>query len=312
MLESFSHLKTRKFLIHFLYFFGGLVCLHAILKGMDNDDEGLRKTFVTLLTLSFVITWILFNLRRPGKTLGKLLGINSPFSKLEVIAISMGKFLLVSGYIFLVLHPLFGPQGGEYFYSVRHKLSISHFSFDLIPFIKLVILAPTAEELFFRGYLLQRLSGRWGLQAGVLISAVIFAVVHPYIFSGLIGGLLTALIYIKTQNLFAPILYHTLYNILVFFKFFLFYGFAKLESLLHKSLLHIHVSPTITIFGLILFIPGILITGYFILKLWPVLNDPPDGASVSAPACATAGKDVVSADKDTTDRLAQQTSQDCD
>ena len=113
-----------------------------------------------------------------------------------------------------------------------------------------------------------------------------------------------------TQNLFAPILYHTLYNILVFFKFFLFFGFAKLESLLHKSLLHIHVSPTITIFGLILFIPGFLLTGYFIFKLWPVLNDPPAVSSLSA--CAESGKDVVSADKDTTDRLAQQTSQDCD
>ncbi len=305
MLKSFAHLKTRKFLIHFLCFFGVLVCLHAVLKGMGNDNEGLRKTLVTLLTFIFVIAWVLFNLRRPGKPLSELLGINITFSKLEVISISIGKFLLVSGFIFLVLHPLFGPQGGEYFYSVRHKLSISHFSFDLIPFIKLVILAPTAEELFFRGYLLQRLSARWGLKAGVLISAVIFAVVHPYIFSGLIGGLLTALIYIKTQNLFAPILYHTLYNVLVFFKFFLFYGFAKLESLLH-----IQVSPTITIFGLILFIPGFLITGYFIFRLWPVLNDPPADSSLSARV--ESGKDVVSADKDTTDRLAHQTRQDCD
>ncbi len=305
MLKSFSHLKTRKFLIHFLYFFGGLVCLHAILKGMGNDDESLRKTLVTLLTLFFVIAWILFNLRKSDKTLSELLGINNTFSKLEVTIIAIGKFLLVSGFIFFVLSPLFGPQGGENLYSVRHKLSITHFSFDLIPFINLVILGPAGEELFFRGFLLQRLSARWGLKTGLFISAVVFAVVHPNIFSGLISGLLTALLYIKTQNIIAPILYHTLYNIFVFLKFFLFFGFARLESLLH-------INVSLTIFGLIQLILGILITGYFIFKLWPVLNDPPGGASVSVPACTIAGKSAVWADKGTTDRFAQQTRQDCD
>ena len=305
MLKSFSHIKTRKFLIHFLYFFGGLVCLHAVLKGMGNDDASTIKTIYSLSILSFVIAWILFNLRRPGKTLGKLLGINIPFSKLEVIAISIGKFLLASGFSGLVLQPLFGIGAGNYTYSVRHKLSLSMdlFSSDLIYFFKLAILFPVAEELFFRGYLLQRLSFRWGLKAGLFISAVVFAVVHPNIFGALIAGLLTAFIYIKTQNILAPILYHILHNVLVFFKFFFIYSFARLESLLQ-------INVSLTIFGLIQLIPGILITGYFILKLWPVLNDPPAGSSLSDRV--ESGKDVVSADKDTTNRPAQQTSQDCD
>ena len=305
MLNSFAHIKTRKLLIHFLCFLGGLLCIYLILKSTGPDDVSTRKNIYSLSFTSFLIAWILFNLRRPGKTLGKLLGINIPFSKLEVIAISVGKFLLVSGFSSLVLQPLFGIGGGNYTYSVRHKLSIAYFlpDFDLIYFIKLAILFPVAEELFFRGFLLQRLSVRWGLKAGLLISAVVFAVVHPNIFSGLISGLLTALIFIKTQNILAPILYHILHNVLVFFKFYLIYSFARLESLLH-------INVSLTIFGLIQLIPGILITGYFIFRLWPVLNDPPAGSSLSARV--ESGKDVVSADKDTTDRLAQQTSQDCD
>ena len=305
MIKSFSHLEGKKFLIHFLCFLGGLLCIYLILKSTGPDDASTRKNIFSLLFTSFVIAWILFNLRRPGKTLGKLLGINIPFSKLEVIAISIGKFLLASGFSGLVLQPLFEIGGGNYTYSVRHKLSLSmdFFSFDLIYFIKLAILFPVAEELFFRGFLLQRLSFRWGLKAGLFISAVVFAVVHPNIFSALITGLLTALIYIKTQNILAPILYHTLHNVLVFLKFYLIYGFARLESLLH-------INVSLTIFGLIQLIPGILITGYFIFRLWPVLNDPPAGSSLSARV--ESGKDVVSADKDTTDRLVQQTSQDCD
>ena len=141
------------------------------------------------------------------------------------------------------------------------------------------------------------------MKAGLLISSIVFAVFHPNILGSLITGLLTALIYIKTQNIFAPILCHSLSNTFVVFRFFLIYGFARLESLLH-------INVSLTIFGLILIISGILITGYFILKLWPVLNNPPGGASVSD--CTTAGKSAVLADKDTTDRLAHQTSQDCD
>ena len=284
-----------------------MVLVVAILKEIINNYVNIKKTVIDLSLLSFVIAWILFNLRRPGKTLGKLLGINISFSKLEVIAISIGKFLLASGFSGLVLQPLFGIGGGNYTYSVRHKLSLSMdlFSFDLIYFIKLAILFPVAEELFFRGFLLQRLSFRWGLKAGLFISAAVFAVVHPNILGALIAGLLTALIYIKTQNILAPILYHTLHNVLVFFKFFLIYGFARLESL-------VHINVSLTIFGLIQLIPGILITGYFIFKLWPVLNDPPAGSSVSVPACTIAGKSAVSADKGTTDRFAQQTRQDCD
>ena len=310
MLKSFAHLKTRKFLIHLLLFFFLMVLVSAILKEISNNYVNIRKTVIDLSLLSFVITWILFNLRKPGKTLGELLGVNITFSKLEVIAISIGKVLLVFGFTILVIlllgfetGPILGFQtGSSSLYLKRHNLS-GHFPFDLIPFIKLVILGPTAEELFFRGFLLQRLSARWGLKTGLFISAVVFAVVHPNKFSGLIAGLLTALIYIKTQNIFAPILYHTLYNVLVFFYYFFISGFAKLESLLH-------INVSLTIFGLIQLIPGILITGFFIFRLWPVLNDPPAGSSLSARA--ESGKDVVSADKDTTDRLAQQTSQDCD
>lgn len=287
MLKSFSHIKTRKFLIHFLLFFFLLGCIHAILKSMGNISPREIPPWGIWIFILFII-WILFNLRRPGKTLSELLGTNITFSKLEVMAISLGKFLLAFGFTILVLRPLFGFEIGS-MYLMRYKLSMGHFSLDPIHFIKLIILSPIAEELFFRGYLLQRLSARWGLKVGLFISAVVFAVVHPNIFSALILGLLTALIYIKTQNIFAPILCHSLSNAFVVFRFFLIYCFVRLESLLH-------INVSLTTFGLILIIPGFLITGYFILKLWPVLNEPLGGTSASVPACATAGKCAGEAD----------------
>ena len=272
MLKSFSHIETKKFLIHFVFFLLGFVFVGLILKRTVND-ESVSKIFYVLSFLIFLFFKMLFNLRRPGKTLGELLGLNIPFSKLKVIAISIGKFLLVFGVTILVLQPLFSFEIAriDRLYLFRHKLGIGHFSFDLITFIRLVILTPLAEESFYRGFLLQKISNRWGLKVGLLISTVVFAVMHPNMFSGLMVGLLPALIYIKTQNIFAPILCHSLYNIFVVFDFFLFYGFAKLESLLE-------IDISFVIFGLILIVPGILVTGYFICKLWPVLNESPNQA----------------------------------
>jgi membrane protease YdiL (CAAX protease family) len=48
--------------------------------------------------------------------------------------------------------------------------------------IATVMIAPPAEELFFRGYALAVLEKKWGPAAGVFLSAVIFALAHGSIY----------------------------------------------------------------------------------------------------------------------------------
>jgi hypothetical protein len=48
--------------------------------------------------------------------------------------------------------------------------------------ISTVLIAPPAEELFFRGYALVVLERKWGAAAGVLLSAVLFAAAHGSVF----------------------------------------------------------------------------------------------------------------------------------
>ena len=48
--------------------------------------------------------------------------------------------------------------------------------------IATVAIAPPAEELFFRGYALTVLEKKWGAAAGVLLSAVLFALAHQSVY----------------------------------------------------------------------------------------------------------------------------------
>ncbi len=77
------------------------------------------------------------------------------------------------------------------------------------------------EELSFRGYILQRLAQAWGLPAAVLVSSLVFAMVHvlnpnfqPLAMVGLfVAGLLLACAYLVSRSLWLPIGLHIGWNL---------------------------------------------------------------------------------------------------
>lgn len=87
-------------------------------------------------------------------------------------------------------------------------------------FLGAVLLAPLAEEIFFRGILL-RLFSKYGDVWGVFLSASAFALAHgnffqmPYAFT---AGLLLAVTALFGGSILYPILFHLLYNLCTFFS----------------------------------------------------------------------------------------------
>lgn len=81
--------------------------------------------------------------------------------------------------------------------------------------ITLVIVAPLAEEIIFRG-LLQRVTATlWGTLPAALVSALIFGIVHgePWFLFGLIGvGLVLAFVFAATGSVTACWLVHAVHN----------------------------------------------------------------------------------------------------
>ena len=87
--------------------------------------------------------------------------------------------------------------------------------------ISTTVTSPIAEEFIFRGLLLNRLikkTNKWG---GILISSLLFAAVHmqaEILIATFLFGIIASLIYLKTKNLFVPILIHILHNSLAFIQ----------------------------------------------------------------------------------------------
>ncbi len=78
--------------------------------------------------------------------------------------------------------------------------------------IVLVIVAPVVEEVFFRGFLLSRWRQKYGVRRAVVLSSVVFAVLHIDFIGGVVFGTVLALIYIKTNSLIGPIIAHMANN----------------------------------------------------------------------------------------------------
>jgi len=84
-----------------------------------------------------------------------------------------------------------------------------------LAFLTVVVAAPLAEELIFRG-LLYRLTARmWGPWAAAIISSLVFGIVHgePWYLFGLIGiGLVLAVVYQATGSVLACWITHMVHN----------------------------------------------------------------------------------------------------
>ena len=82
--------------------------------------------------------------------------------------------------------------------------------------IGLVVLAPITEEIFFRGFLLHRWARTWGVEAAVIATSVVFAVLHADPLGAGLFGFAMAVIYLRTRSLMMVILCHALNNIIAY------------------------------------------------------------------------------------------------
>lgn len=82
-------------------------------------------------------------------------------------------------------------------------------------FVTAAILAPLFEETFFRGFLLPSLTRYFSTWQAIVISGLIFAIVHlslSEVAPLTVLGIILGFVYTRTQNLMASVLLHALWN----------------------------------------------------------------------------------------------------
>ena len=81
-----------------------------------------------------------------------------------------------------------------------------------------VVLAPIFEELFFRGLFYPALRRRMGPWPAIVLNGAIFGILHfqpLFVLSLVLVGIVLAYLYEKTDSLAAPMIAHSLYNLVV-------------------------------------------------------------------------------------------------
>ncbi len=84
--------------------------------------------------------------------------------------------------------------------------------------IVVAFIAHVIEEVFFRGFLYSAFKKNWGVLPALLLSSILFSVVHLQLYSFvplMIIGWLLAYIFEKTKSLFPAIFLHGVYNLIL-------------------------------------------------------------------------------------------------
>jgi membrane protease YdiL (CAAX protease family) len=88
----------------------------------------------------------------------------------------------------------------------------------MVLFGLVVAMAPFAEEVFFRGFLLPAFSARWGFLWGTVAVSALFGIVHGAgsLIPAFVSGMLLAWLYRRTRSLWNCWLAHSAQNALAF------------------------------------------------------------------------------------------------
>lgn len=82
----------------------------------------------------------------------------------------------------------------------------------LATFGVIALLGPIVEEFIFRGILIERLGSKYGYKIALIVSSLIFGVLHANLIGATLVGLALGVIYLKTGSLLIPVIIHCLNN----------------------------------------------------------------------------------------------------
>ena len=188
--------------IPFLYICGWILATPIFLLGVDKENLSLIGTIFTFLIYIFSLPkW--FELRWGVNNTWTILGINTIDKNIKSFFFFLRGFLLSIILISLILIPIIASKWGYWIGTI----SLGTF----INAIFLILGVGFAEELIFRGWLLEELKNQFGIKKAILGQALIFSFVHigfdlPFlqmlsILTGLfLLGILLALIRLKDKK----------------------------------------------------------------------------------------------------------------
>ncbi|MCY4552359.1 MAG: type II CAAX endopeptidase family protein [Candidatus Poribacteria bacterium] len=149
---------------------------------------------------------------------------------------------------------------------------------NAINYLTIVLIAPVMEEFFVRGILLTRWTAKWGVTRAILVSSIVFGLLHTNVIGGFCFAYVMAIFYIRTKSLFIPISLHILNNLSAWIM-----GYITMEldtPASYETISEFQESWWIGLIALVISVPCvILFCRHYLSKTdWrvPYLTEPPN------------------------------------
>jgi hypothetical protein len=134
-------------------------------------------------------------------------------------------FLFSFGAIYIFIYPL-SFVFPNYIHKVMSGNRLLEFNTGynylavLLYCLELILIAPVFEEIFFRGFLLTSIAKNRGIFKAIIISSILFGVLHLDLIGSFVFGIVSSIFYLKTKSLFSSIIFHSGFNAIVVVLFF--------------------------------------------------------------------------------------------
>ncbi|KOO51692.1 CPBP family intramembrane glutamic endopeptidase [Viridibacillus arvi] len=201
-------------LLEFVFVIG---CIKFVVKPIYShwfDNDLYSGTLMGLTIAIILILGIYFIALHPKKLSWSELGIKSFAVKDWKIIIIFSVILMVGALIIVVLTSLIG-NSWENSKTEAIQQNVT-FITVLIAFISAAVISPIYEEIFYRGFLYRWLRTRIGFVGAILLSSIIFTIVHIPTYNvmpvNFFSGIIFALAYERTNSIWPSVIIHGLTN----------------------------------------------------------------------------------------------------
>lgn len=170
-----------------------------------------RAALLDFITKAVCVGVFVFALNQKGRQLAMFRNVN-PAGVLMAFACAVMLFLVTDKCVDPFLARLF-PQSEKNYQDAVQALKQA----PVISALQVCVLAPLVEEALMRGFVLDGMKHTYGMAVALILSSVIFALLHfnmVQTLSALLCGLVLGALYLGTGSLFCCVLAHGGYNLI--------------------------------------------------------------------------------------------------
>lgn len=221
--NPFLALKARLVVAAFFTISMGLALAFGTLGALEllplqGDDPILAPILYSLIFVGLCVS-ILLAARRSPLRLALLLGpVPKRLAWVQLLWLVVGLFLFSLGAFQVSYLGLSLVAPGLVEATLRQSLLLSADDvaapglYNSLMLFSVLVVAPITEEFIFRGVLLHRWGVKWGVRPAIVLTSVLFGMLHSNLIGLFVFGVVMSLLYLSTRSLLVPMAAHAINN----------------------------------------------------------------------------------------------------